>query len=52
MNQALAKMKTPDAPESQVALNYMNFEVGQMAMFTVSMAPKISAGLFGVNTSF
>ena len=52
MAATMSKTKIPDAPEPQVALNYMNFEVGQMAMFTVSMAPKISAGLFGVNTSF
>ncbi|WP_341920188.1 hypothetical protein [Polaromonas sp. YR568] len=52
MTQTMAKTKIPDAPEPQVTLNYMNFGAGRMAMFTVSMAPKISAGLFGVNTSF
>jgi len=52
MAATMSKTKIPDAPEPQVSLTYMNFGAGQMATFTVSMAPKISAGLFGVNTSF
>jgi hypothetical protein len=52
MAATMAKTKTPDAPEPQVSLNYQNHAVGRMATFTVSMAPKFSAGLFGVNTSF
>lgn len=52
MAATMSKTKIPDAPEPQVSLNYQNHAVGQMATFTVSMAPKISAGLFGVNTSF
>lgn len=50
--QTMSKSDIPDAPEPQVSLNYTNFMAGRMAVFTVSMAPKISAGLFGVNTSF
>lgn len=52
MTATMSKTKIPDAPEPQVTLNYMNFGAGSMTLFTVSMAPKISAGLFGVNTSF
>lgn len=52
MAATMSKTKIPDAPEPQVSLNYQNHAVGQMATFTVSMAPKISAGLFGVNTNF
>ena len=52
MAATMAKTKVPDAPEPQVSLNYMNFGTGKMATFTVSMAPKITGGLFGVNTSF
>lgn len=52
MAQTMAKSKIPDAPEPQVSVFYMNFQAGQMTTFTASMAPKISAGLFGVNTSF
>lgn len=48
----MSKTAVPDAPAPQVSIYYINFPAGRMATFTVSMAPKISAGLFGVNTSF
>ncbi len=50
--QTMSKTKIPDAPEPQVSVFYTNFQAGQMTTFTVSMAPKITGGLFGVNTSF
>ena len=52
VTQSMAKTKVPDAPEPQVSLTYMNPPTGQMTVFTVSMAPKFSASVFGMSTTF
>ncbi|MEO8023578.1 hypothetical protein [Polaromonas sp.] len=52
MAQMMEKSKVPDAPEPQVVVLYTNFQAGQTTSFTVSMAPKITGGLFGVNVNF
>ena len=52
VTQSMAKSKVPDAPEPQVSLTYMNPLAGRMTVFTVSMAPKFSASVFGMSTTF
>lgn len=52
VTQNMAKSKVPDAPEPQVSLTYMNPPAGRMTVFTVSMAPKFSASVFGMSTTF
>lgn len=52
MAASMAKTAVPESPEPQVSLNYQNYAAGHMATFAVSMAPKFSASLFGVSTTF